>query len=480
MTVRMKHLVLAIAAAAFSATTLSGVSASTASTDREVLYWYDPMYPQQRFDAPGPSPFMDMDLVPRYADDSAGTSVNIDASIVQNLGIRTGKVAKGVLEHTTSATGMLAFNTRDLFIVQSRSGGFVERVYGLSPDDVVTAGDPLVDLLVPEWTAVQEEYLAMREIGEPDLMAAARQRMRLAGMPLEMISRVERTGQAESTWTITSPASGVITSLSVYDGMTLPTGGAIVDINGLSSIWLEVAVPESQAGQLNVGSEISATLPAFPGETFTGLIQTILPRTDTDSRTVRLRVELPNPNHRLRPGMTADAVLSHSARESLLVPSEAIIRTGRRTLVMLSIGDGRYQPAEVVVGREGRDQTEIIDGLEAGQEIVISGQFLLDSEASLRGLEARSLGEPPAPALHEAEGVIESITGDMISLNHGPFETLNMPGMTMPFMVANRMLLEDVPVGAKVRVGVSESDLGLIVERIELLHAPAHAAHGGH
>lgn len=477
----MKRLAVLVAAAA--ALGSAGIPTALATVDdagREVLYWYDPMYPQQKFDAPGPSPFMDMDLVPRYADESTGASVNIDASIVQNLGIRTGKVARETLDDTTEATGILAFNARDLAIVQTRSGGFVERVYGLSPDDVVEKGAPLVDLLVPEWLAAQEEYLAMRQLQEPELTAAARQRMRIAGMPMDLIERLERTGTPQTTWTITSPVDGVITSLSVREGMTLAQGSPVAEINGLNTVWLEVAVPEAQAGALEVGGSVEAQLPAFPGVSFDGVIQSVLPRTNADSRTVRVRVELPNAEQRLRPGMTADVALNHHASEALVVPSDAVIRTGHRTLVMLAAGDGRYQPAEVLVGREGVGKTEIIEGLQEGQEIVTSGQFLLDSEASLRGLQARSLEEGTAMQLHEAEGVIEGIMGDMITLNHGPFESLNMPGMTMPFMVGNRALLEDVPVGSRVRVGVTQTDLGLIVEKIELLDSQAHAGHGGH
>jgi len=267
----------------------------------------------------------------------------------------------------------------------------------------------------------------------------------------------------------------------VREGMTLSAGAPLARVNGLDSVWLEVAVPEAEAAGLNQGQAVQAELPAFPGETLQGQIQAVLPRADLDSRTVRVRVELPNPQHRLRPGMTARVTLERDARTALVIPSEAVIRTGKRALVMLAEDNGRYRPVEIRTGRESGDSTEVLDGLQEGQQVVASGQFLLDSEASLRGITARGLEQPAkakTPALHEAEGTIVEIDGDMVNLSHGPFKTLGMPGMTMPFPVSDLALLEDFKAGDRVRVGVSQSDEGLFIERIEKLDA--HAGHGGH
>lgn len=451
--------------------------AQPAEQEREVLYWYDPMYPQQRFDQPGPSPFMDMDLVPRYAEPDAGgdgpPAMRIDPDILQNLGVRLAPVTRGPVEVSITATGQLSFNQRDVAVVQARSQGFVERVYGLAEQDLVEPGTPLADLLVPEWAAAQQEYLALRGLDEPRLLEAARQRMRLAGMPESLVDQVARRGKVQLVWTLTSPVGGVIQSLDVREGMTLAAGATLARINGLETVWLVVEVPEAQVAGLQAGQGVEAQLPAYPGETLQGEIQAVLPQANRDSRTVPVRIELSNAEQRLRPGMTAEVMMTRQEDAALLVPTEALIRTGRRTLVMVAEEGGRFRPVEVRTGRETEDRTVILAGLEEGQQVVASGQFLLDSEASLRGLTAAptEMFMPSAPALHEAEGTVVGIEDDMIFLAHGPFPTLNMPGMTMGFPLADPALTEGLQEDDRVRVGVRESDEGLTIEAIEKLEA---------
>ncbi|WP_217476674.1 efflux RND transporter periplasmic adaptor subunit [Stutzerimonas stutzeri] len=466
------------------ASPLSAAQAAKPDTEgRAVLYWYDPMYPQQRFDKPGKSPFMDMDLVPRYAEEGGdAASISIDPGISQNLGMRLATASRETFDDSVEAVGALTFNGRDMALVQARSGGFVERVYDRAPEDVIEKGAPLADLLVPEWGAAQAEYLALRGLGEPELLSAARQRLRLAGMPAELIARLENTGRTQNVWTVTSPIGGVLQSLDVREGMTLPTGATLARVNGLDKVWLEVAVPEAQAAGLGPDQPVAARLPAFPGEALEGRIQAVLPQADLASRTVRVRVELPNPALRLRPGMTAEVSLAHNSQPALVIPTEAVIRTGKRSLVMLADDNGRYRPVEIRTGRETEEKTEVLAGLEEGQQVVASGQFLLDSEASLRGIAAHGVGETTvaaaAPTLHEAEGTIVEIDGDMVGLSHGPFKTLGMPGMTMPFSVSDLALLEGFKVGDRVRVGVSQTDDGLFIERLEKLDE--HTGHEEH
>ena len=304
------------------------------------------------------------------------------------------------------------------------------------------------------------------------MLAAARQRLRLAGLPPEAIRQLERTGKARPVWTVTSPTGGVLSSLDVREGMTVATGASLARINGLDNVWLEVAVPEAQVSSLAQGQSVTARLPAFAGETLEGTIQAVLPQANLDSRTVRVRVELPNPQGRLRPGMTADVTLSRDVQDALVIPTEAVIRTGKRALVMLAEEQGRYRPVAIRTGREFDELTEVLEGLETGQKVVASGQFLLDSEASLRGLTAQALQQSAssqAPALHEAEGTVVSLEDGMVGLSHGPFKTLNMPGMTMSFPVADPSLLVGLGTGDRVRVGVRESDEGLVIARIEKL-----------
>jgi Cu(I)/Ag(I) efflux system membrane fusion protein len=364
----------------------------------KVLYYYDPMFPNQKFDKPGRSPFMDMQLVPKYADGTgagAAPAVTVDPSARQSLGLRVVDARMGSLASTLDVTGTVDFNQRDVAIIQARSGGFVQRVYARAPGDVVRAGAPIADLLLPDWGGAQTEFLSVKRLGRSDLTAAARQRLRLMGMSDALIAGVERNGRPNGVVTITTPISGVIQTLDARTGVTLGMGQTLAQVNGLGTVWLNAAVPEARAGDIRVGQHTNAALTSFPGENFAGRVIATLPTAQADSRTLTVRIELPNPGGRLRPGMFASVALGGDTRSVLLVPSEAVIRTGTRTLVMLAAGDGRYHPAEVRIGRDVGGQTEILAGLSQGEKVVASGQFLLDSEASLTGIPVRPIGGKP-------------------------------------------------------------------------------------
>lgn len=370
--------------------------AESSQSGRKILYWYDPMVPQEKYDNPDSLSSMGMKTQPKYADEDVATGeapgVSINPAAMQNLGVRVVAAQMGSLASTLSVTGSVDFNQREVAIVQARSGGFVSRVYARAPGDVIRAGAPIADVQLPEWGGAQTEFLAVKRLGKPDLTVAARQRLRLMGMSDGLIASVERSGRTNGTITITSPISGVIQTLEARAGVTLAQGQTLAQVTGIGTVWLNAAVPEAQAGAVRTGQSATATFTAFPGETFGGRIIAILPTAQADSRTLTVRIELANRGGRLRPGMFAQVALGGDTRPALLVPSEAVIRTGTRAIVMLATGDGRYHPAEVRVGREGGGQTEILDGLSPGEKVIASGQFLLDSEASLTGIAVRPLG----------------------------------------------------------------------------------------
>ncbi len=376
-----------------------------AVSEKKVLYWHDPMVPGQRFDKPGKSPFMDMQLVPVYAD--AGTdsgadsgSVRIDPRMQQNLGIRTAMVTRKRLEAPVEAVGTVAYNERDVAVVQARSNGFVERLYVRAVLDPVRKGQALAELYVPEWIAAQEEYLSIQRMsgaGTDGLLDGARQRMRLVGMSDEQIAAVVASGKTRARFTIAAPLAGVITELSAREGMTVMAGAPLFRINGLASVWVNAEVPENLAPQVRTGSTVEARTPALAGTVFKGRVAAILPEVSSTTRTLKARIELANPGGRLVPGMFATVRLSSAAApEALFVPSEAVIQTGTRTVVMVAQGDGRFAAADVEVGSEANGQSEIRKGLEAGQKVVVSGQFLIDSEASLRATGTRMSTMPAA------------------------------------------------------------------------------------
>lgn len=412
-------------------------------TGSRILYYHDPMVPASKFDKPAKSPFMDMMLVPVYGqNESDQGKVTVSPRIQQNLGVRTASVTEGTLSPSLSAVGSIAFNERDQAIVQARATGYVEHLHVRATLDRVSKGQPLADLYVPDWVAAQEEFLAIKHMQGNDLASlvdGARQRMRQAGMSDEQISRVESSGRTQARITLTAPIGGVVVELLARDGMTVMPGATLFRINGLSTVWANAEVPESQAALVRPGAKVQARSPAAPGATFEGKVQAILPEVNPATRTLKARLELANPGARLVPGMFVSMqFMDMRADKVLLIPTEAVIQTGKRSVVMLAEDNGRFRPVDVEAGIESGGQTEIKRGLQAGQRVVVSSQFLIDSEASLKGVESR-LNELPKPAAasaaprYEAEAKIEAIDKDAITLSHGPIPALKWGPMTMEF-----------------------------------------------
>jgi Cu(I)/Ag(I) efflux system membrane fusion protein len=437
----------------------AGEGGAASPPAKKVLYWHDPMTPGQRFDKPGKSPFMDMDLVPVYAGEAAAEGgVAISSRVQQNLGMRTAEATRGTLESGVEAVGSVAYNERDVAVVQARGEGFVERLHVRAPLDPVRKGQPLVDLYVPNWIAAQEEFLAVRAMAGADLDAlreGAIQRMRLAGMTEEQVRLVRSTGKVQPRITLTAPIDGVISELAVREGMSVMNGAPLFRINGLATVWVNAEVPESVAAQVRPGIPVEARAAALPGETFKGRVSAILPEVNAATRTLKARVELANPRGQLVPGMFATLSFAPATRrEAVLVPSEAVIQTGRRTVVVLAETgtDGKplFRPVDVEAGAESGGMTEIRKGVDAGMTVVVSGQFLIDSESSLKSTTAR-LGEKAADsAIHRGEARVEAIGKDSVTLSHGPIASLKWSEMTMDFKRPPGLPLAGARVGSEV------------------------------
>ncbi|HYL90653.1 MAG TPA: efflux RND transporter periplasmic adaptor subunit [Burkholderiales bacterium] len=401
---------------------------------KRVLYWHDPMAPTQKFDRPGKSPFMDMQLVPVY-EEGTGSGVAVDPRMRQSLGMRTIEASKTSLTRSVEAVGSVAYNERDVAVVQARSNGFVEKLHVRAPLDPVKKGEPLADLYSPDWVAAQEEYLSSLRLEGTrvqGLVEGARQRMRLAGMNEEQIKLVERTGKLQPRLTVYSPRDGVVAELGAREGMTVAPGAMLFRINGLGTVWINAEVRESDAAAVRVGNEIKARAAALPGKEFAGRVNALLPEVNPATRTLKARVEVANPHGELKPGMFATVIFTEGAAQELLaVPSETLIHTGKRTVVIVAQADGKFAPVEVETGVEANGFTEIVRGIEAGQKVVVSGQFLIDSEASLRATETR-MGEA-AGTIHKATGRLEAIGKDEITISHDPIASLRWPAMTMDF-----------------------------------------------
>ena len=362
-------------------------------TGKRILYWQDPMMPGQRFDHPGKSPFMDMALVPVFEGGAAGGGVAISPRLQQNLGVRLADVTRGRIKSEITASATVVYDERDVALVQARANGFLERLRVRAAQDTVRQGEALADLYVPDWAAAQVEYLAVRDLRSPgaaDLAEGARQRLRLAGMPGDLIRKLEKSGTPQSRFTLTAPISGIVTELTAREGMTVTMGSPLFRINGLSKVWVNTEVPESLEQHVHAGDPVKARTQALPGEVFDGTISAVLPSVSLATRTLTARVALPNPKLKLLPGMFMTVqFVSDAGSDVLMVPSEALIETGTRRVVMVSEGNGRFRPVNVETGAQSGGQTEIRSGLTLGQKVVVSGQFLIDSEASLKATEAR-------------------------------------------------------------------------------------------
>ena len=415
--------------------------AAAPSTERKVLYWHDPMVPGQRFDKPGKSPFMDMQLVPVYADEATDKGgLAISPRVQQNLGIRFGEATTQAWTPTFEAVGTVAYNEREVAMVQARASGFVEKLHVRATLDRVSRGQPLLDLYVPEWVAAQEEYLGLARMQAPgmeSLRESAVQRMRLVGMEQAQIDRIVASGKPQPRMTLTAPIAGVVAELQAREGMAVAMGAPLFRINGTSTVWVNAEVPESIAAQVRPGVMVEARTAALAGQAFRGKVSAILPEVNPATRTIKARIELDNPRGELVPGMFATVAFTPaSGKEVVAVPSEAVIRTGTRNVVIVAQpGEDtqpRFVPTEVEIGADFDGKTEIRKGVLAGTKVVVSGQFLIDSEASFKTTESRLAGAS-TPAAHRAEGKVEAVSPEAVTISHGPVPELKWGAMTMEF-----------------------------------------------
>ena len=365
-------------------------TSSPQSAERKALYWYDPMVPDQHFDKPGKSPFMDMQLLPKYADEASAGGVAIAPGVQQNLGLRTAVVKRGQLASDIRVPGTLGWDLRQERIVSARVDAIVEHQFVKTPFEAVRAGQPLASLIAPVWSTALAEAQALRQADSASaraLQSAASQRLHALGMP----SGAARSGRI----VLSSPVDGVVSEIGVREGQSAPIGTLLFRINGNRSLWLEAAVPQAVIAGIETTTPVEASVDARPGETFRGRVESVLPQIDAGSRTQRVRIVLDNPEGTLAPGMSAQVSLRPTAPvEQPLVPSETLIGMGAQARVIVQDDKGAFHPVAVRTGRSADGMTEIVSGLQGGEKVVVSGQFLIDSEASLSGaLERQGTGD---------------------------------------------------------------------------------------
>lgn len=360
---------------------------ATAQSGRKILYWYDPMVPSQHFDKPGKSPFMDMALVPVYADEASNTGVKVSPQVQQNLGIRTAVVKKADVRSSFDAVGTVQFDERLTVAVQTRTAGYLERLSVRAPMERVAKGQALGTVFAPEWLGPLNEIAALKRSGaSADLLAAATERTRALSIPADLVRQVEDSGTAQVRYPLISPASGVVTELGVREGVAVSPGMTLFRIAGLEKVWAVAEVPEAHAVRLTRGQKVTAVLQADASQTFSGTMQEILPQVNAATRTLQARFEVDNKGGKLIPGMLLRLQVAGPTTSRLVVPAEAVIRTGTRAVAIVRKENGAFEPRDVQLGVDLGDQVEVVEGLEEGDQVVASGQFLIDSEARLRSV----------------------------------------------------------------------------------------------
>jgi len=367
---------------------------------RKPQYWYDPMHASEHFDKPGKSPFMDMQLVPKYADpgstDVGGTlpavgaappgSIAVDSRVVENLGVRLARVEQGSFTRVVDTVGLVGVDEHRIEAIQVRAPGWVERLDVRAVGDAVRRGRLLAGVYSPDLLATQQELMIAGNSKDPTLIEAARRRLALFGLSGAQIARIEKSDQVERRVDYYAPFDGYVMDLGVRQGDAVQPGTTLFKLADLTSVWITAEVPETQAAWLKPGDPAEIEVPARPGERFAGRVDYLYPELTQATRTLKVRVVVKNQNKHLQPGMFAAAHFHGAAQQQVLtVPSEAVIKTGTRSVIIVADDVTHFRPVLVRVGAEQGGRSEILEGLDLGLSVVASGQFLIDSEANLRG-----------------------------------------------------------------------------------------------
>ena len=388
------------------AETADPTGSTSEDAERKILYWVAPMDPNYRRDKPGKSP-MGMALVPVYAKDEEETEdeavVRISPAVVQNLGLRSAPAQRGVLQRRIEAVGYVQYDEDAMRHIHTRVEGWIESLGVQAAGDPVAKGQILFEIYAPALVNAQREYLAAAERGGGALLAASRERLMALGMAAAEIDAIAEAGEPRQRVRTYAAADGVVTHLGVREGIYVTPATHVLSTADLNRLWVLAEVLDRQAAWVVPGQRAEVALPHLPGETWQGSVDYVYPALDAATRALQVRIGFANTGRALRPNMFARVTLfADDTGPVVHIPRQALIRGGDFDRVALDLGDGRYRSVRVVPGIEAGDRIEVREGLEAGQRVVTSGQFLIDSESNLQAAFGRSGGaEPTAPATPE-------------------------------------------------------------------------------
>lgn len=439
-----------VSVTAFAAEEKLGAGMTDPKTGKKIKYWVAPMDPTYIRNEPGKSP-MGMDLVPVYEEESEekepSSTIRIDPVTMQNMGVRLGRVKQKSLNKYIRAFGNVTYDERRIFTVNTKFNGWIEKLYVNFVGEAVEKGQPLFDIYSPEMVTAQEEYLlAIQQYnslssssypvirdGARRLLDASRTRLLYWDLSEDQIDRIEKTGKVQKTVTVFSPAGGVVIKKNAFQGHNVKAGEHQYEIADLSRVWVDVEIYEYELPWIRKGMTAKMELAYIPGRQLKGKVIYVYPFLTAKTRTAKLRLEFANPGYQLKPDMYANIYLESTvAKKSLVIPQEAVIDSGVRKVVFIYLGKGKFQPREVRLGLEGNDnEFQVLEGLKADEQIVLSAQFMLDSESRLREAIQKMLEV-------EQNSSENAVTGD---------DDLDMSAMTMEGddLDMSEMTMEETP-----------------------------------
>ncbi|SEM76552.1 membrane fusion protein, Cu(I)/Ag(I) efflux system [Nitrosospira multiformis] len=482
--------------------------------ERRILYYRNPMGLPDTSPIPKKDP-MGMDYIPVYEDEEsapADAAVKISIDRIQKLGVRTEQVSMRELSRTVRAVATVQADERRLHIVAPRFEGWIERLHVNTTGQAVRKGDPLMDVYSPDLITAQHEYLIARrgtrdvedgglevQAGMERLTESALQRLRNWDISAADLKTLQQEGKFTQSIIFRSPVSGVVLEKRAIQGQRFMAGEMLYQIADLSRVWVLVDVFEQDLAMIYLGQTATIRVEAYPDKVFPGEVTFIYPTVNPETRTASVRIELPNPQELLKPAMYGKVEFVSTQRKDrvLAVPESAILDAGTRQSVLVDLGEGRFEPRLVKLGKHANDYVEVLDGLKAGEMVVVKANFLIDAESNLKAAlssfarssqdlmpsEARGRGQiasgssgtvPLSPSpfslSHRGEGTIEAIdvANTTVTLAHGPIASLGWPAMVMDFKVLDPALLRMSKPGQKVAFEITEASPGeYVIVRIQ-------------
>ena len=453
-------------------------AADNGKKERKLLYYRNPMGLPDTSPVPKKDP-MGMDYIPVYEGEegeeaASGNQLKISTEKVQKLGVRTEKASMKAIDKQVRAAGRIEADERRTFVIAPKFEGYVERLHVNATGQAVAKGQPLFEVYSPELVSAQREYViaaqglqSLKSAGSEaqnsmkQLADSALLRLKNWDISDEQIRSLSKSGDAKRTLSFRSPANGIVTEKKAVQGMRFMPGDTLYQVADLSSVWVLADVFEQDIGFVKSGATAKLQINAYPGKQFEGKVTYVYPTLNAGTRTAQVRIELANPGQLLKPGMFANVDMSVATRDATVtVPLSAVIDSGTRRIVLVQAKEGRFEPREVKLGARSNDYVEVLEGVKEGEDVVVAANFLIDAESNLKAAVGgfgsaqgdSSVSQKAGGADHKAEGIVEDIdtkTGTL-SINHGPVASLNWPGMTMEFKLANDSLMKGLKPGAMI------------------------------